>query len=48
MKNVYDDPSYKSVQNMMHKRLLEIRAKYGESDLNDQHFKSTYLKSINK
>ena len=48
MKSVYNDPAYASVQKMMHKRLTEIRAKYGDSDANDQNFINIYLNGLKK
>ena len=43
MKNVYDDPAYTEVQEMMHKKLTELREGYGDSDENDQKFLKSYL-----
>ena len=38
MKNVYDDPKYLEIRKNMHKRLIEMRNKYGDSDqLNQMH-----------
>ena len=38
MKNVYDDPKYLEVRKNMHKKLIEMRIKYGDSDqLNQMH-----------
>ena len=38
MNNIYDDPNYKEVREMMHDRLVEMREKYGDSDeLNKMH-----------
>ena len=38
MRNVYDDPKYLEVRENMHKRLIEMRNKYGDSDqLNQMH-----------
>jgi arylsulfatase A-like enzyme len=48
MKSVYNDPAYADVQKMMHKRLTELRAKYGDSDANDQKYISMYLDGIKK
>jgi len=45
MKNVYDDPAYKSIRENMHKKLSELRTKYGDSDENDQKFLEDYLSS---
>ncbi|GGW21954.1 hypothetical protein GCM10007383_01010 [Arenibacter certesii] len=48
MKNVYNDATYAEVKTMMHKRLKEMRKKYGDSDENDQRFLKEYLAKINK
>ena len=48
MKSVYNEPSYAGVQKMMHKRLDELRAKYGDSDANDQRFIKLYLEGMKK
>jgi hypothetical protein len=32
MKNVYNDPSYASVKRNLHKRLLKLMKKYGDSE----------------
>jgi arylsulfatase A-like enzyme len=40
MKNVYNDPSYSKVREMLHKKLVELRKEYGDSDeLNDKFIK---------
>lgn len=42
MKSVYNDPAYADVQAMLHKRLDELRVKYGDSDeLNRQFIQKT-------
>lgn len=38
MTNVYDDPAYKEVREAMHKKLIELREKYNDSDDNNQRF----------
>lgn len=38
MNNVYNDPAYAEVKNEMHKKLEEVRAKYGDSDELNQMF----------
>lgn len=43
MNSVYDDPAYADVREMMHKKLEELRAKYGDSDENNEKFKNEYL-----
>ncbi len=48
MHSVYNDPAYADVQKMMHERLLELRAKYGDSDENDQKFIKLYLDAMDK
>jgi hypothetical protein len=48
MKSVYNDPAYAEVQKMMHKRLQELRTKYGDSDANDQKFIQMYLDAMKK
>ncbi len=48
MHNVYDDPAYADVQKMMHERLDEMRAKYGDSDANDQRYLKEYLEATKK
>lgn len=48
MKNIYNDPAYADVQKMMHQRLTELRAKYGDSDANDQKFIDIYLEGMKK
>ena len=32
MNNIYDDPSYSQVQQMLHERLEELRVQYKDSD----------------
>jgi len=47
MTNLYNDPAYKEVREDMHKRLTELRAKYGDSkELNDQNLER-YLTAKN-
>ena len=46
MKNVYDDPEYAEVKELMHKRLVEMREKYGDSKENDEAFLQAYLESM--
>ncbi|WP_372949115.1 sulfatase [Mariniphaga sp.] len=41
MQNIYDDPAYADVREMLHKRLGELREYYGDSDeLNDKFLKA--------
>jgi Arylsulfatase A and related enzymes len=42
MKSIYNDSAYAQVQKDMHKRLTELRAKYGETDEIDQKFIDDY------
>jgi hypothetical protein len=48
MKSVYNDPAYADVQKMMHKKLAELRLKYGDSDANDQKYIDAFLKGLKK
>ena len=48
MKSVYNNPAYADVQKDMHKRLNELRIKYGDSDAIDQHYLKEYLKAVKK
>ena len=43
MKNIYDNPEYAEVQKMLHEKLVDLRAYYGDSDENDQKFLKAYL-----
>ena len=43
MKNVYDDPAYEDIREMMQKKLDYARNYYGDSDENDQRFLKEYL-----
>ena len=45
LKSVYNDPAYADVQADLHKRLTELRAKYGDSDELDKKFLGDYLKA---
>ena len=48
MKNIYNDPEYKEVREMLHKRLEDLRKQYGDSDeMNDKYLKD-YLDHQNK
>jgi hypothetical protein len=46
MKSIYGDPAYADIQTMLHKKLQELREKYGDSDELSQQFLQTYLKSV--
>ncbi len=51
MNNVYTDPSYQKVKKEMHKKLEEVRIKYGDSDELSKKYLDEYLKKrglINK
>lgn len=48
MKSVYDDPGYADVQKMMHKKLTDLRNKYGDSDANDQKYIKLYQEGLKK
>jgi arylsulfatase A-like enzyme len=43
MNNIYGDPEYADVQQMLHDKLTELRAYYGDSDENDQRYLKEYL-----
>lgn len=45
MHNLYDDPSYADVQTQMHKKLIEVRAKYGDSESIEKENLERYLKA---
>ena len=38
LKSIYNDPAYADIQKNLHKRLIELRAQYGDSDELDQSF----------
>jgi hypothetical protein len=48
MKNIYNNPAYADVQEMLHKRLEELREYYGDSDQLNDHFLKTYLDQRDK
>jgi len=48
MKNIYNDPAYADVQQMLHGRLTELRTQYGDSDENDQKFIQLYNEALKK
>jgi arylsulfatase A-like enzyme len=43
MQNIYDDPDYADVREMLHERLEELREYYGDSDELNDHFLKAYL-----
>jgi len=48
MTNVYDDPSYATVRKEMHKKLIEVREKYNDSDQLSDKYLSEYLEAKDK
>jgi arylsulfatase A-like enzyme len=48
MNNVYNSPDYVEVQKEMHKKLIEIREKYDDSDELDSASLKLYLKAMNQ
>ena len=48
MNNIYNNPEYASVQENMHKRLLELRKKYGDSDALTQENLNRFLEAKGK
>ncbi len=48
MKNIYNDPSYTDVREMLHERLEELRQYYGDSDENNEKFLKAYLDHQNR
>ena len=46
MNNVYDDPKYSKIKEQMHKKLSELRVKYGDSKEMDQKNLDRYLGAI--
>ncbi len=49
MKNIYNDPAYTDVQEMLHKRLVELREYYGDSDeLNNKYLKAYLERTAEK
>jgi len=47
MNNIYNDPSYETVQKELHERLIDLREHYGDSDTLDQMHIERYLSSLN-
>lgn len=48
MNNIYDDPEYAEVQEMMHQKFDELRSYYGDSDENDQRFLQEYMEVMER
>ena len=46
MNNIYDDPKYSEIKEQMHKKLSELRVKYGDSKEMDQKNLDRYLGAI--
>jgi len=46
--NLYGDPAYADVQQMMHKKLDYARNYYGDSNANDQRYLKEYLNVMEK
>jgi len=46
MNNIYDDPKYSEIKQQMHKKLSELRVKYGDSKEMDQKNLDRYLGAI--
>ena len=46
MNNIYDDPKYSKIKEQMHKKLSELRVKYGDSKEMDQKNLDRYLGAI--
>lgn len=48
MNNVYGNPEYTEVREMMLKKYEEVRANYGDSDANDKRFLDEYMEVYNR
>ncbi len=48
MNNVYEDPDYSNVREMLHEELEDLRAYYGDSDELQQKYLNEYLEHIEK
>lgn len=48
LRNVYNDPAYAEVKENLHKRLDELRAKYGDSDENNQKYINQLPENLRK
>ncbi|MCH7658710.1 MAG: DUF4976 domain-containing protein, partial [Bacteroidetes bacterium] len=48
MKNICDDPAYADVREDMHKKLEELRIKYGDNDELNKKFLKSYLEAQKK
>ncbi len=48
MNNVYDDPEYANIRDMMHEKLEEVREYYGDSDELNQKYLEEYLEHMEK
>ncbi len=47
MRNVYNNPAYVEVQEMMHRKLIDLRKEYGDSDELTQQYLDNYLSRRN-
>ncbi len=47
MNNVYDHPEYAGIRTAMHKKLIEVRTKYGDSDEQDKNNLERFLSKRN-
>jgi arylsulfatase A-like enzyme len=47
MNNIYDDPAYTEVREMLHRRLQELREQYGDSDELNEKYLRAYLEHQN-
>ncbi|MBN2481382.1 MAG: DUF4976 domain-containing protein, partial [Bacteroidales bacterium] len=43
MQNIYDDPAYADIREILHKRLEDLREYYGDSDELNDHYLKAYL-----
>jgi arylsulfatase A-like enzyme len=48
MNNIYGDPGYADIQKNLHKQLVGLRSKYGDSDIMDQNFIKDNPKNKNR
>jgi arylsulfatase A-like enzyme len=48
MNNVYGDPAYSEIQEKLHKELIEIRKKYGDSDELSEQYLNTFLDDVER
>lgn len=48
LNNVYNDPAYADIKEELHRKLTDLRAKYGDSDELDQKYIKAYLDHLNQ